>query len=261
MGDLEDAEAAGECGSMVGGMGVRITLAWLSGPRGEPCIRDLRARVLGSAAPVAPASWLVEHARGMTWEEAARIRAPGILEGLGRRAGDGLPRAVRKGCDFAVEALRCALGLPRSRPSDPQGPGILVCRCLDVGDHQIRAEIRRGARTPEAIGDGCGACTGCRSCRPDLLWLLHEELRGEAPIPPRDLHPVARIALARVGPALAALGHELRDASVTDGALRIRLGPPSAASLPSRSALGIARYVLRETVSEDIAVELADGGA
>ena len=33
-----------------------------------------------------------------------------------------------------------------------------------------------GPWTPEAVGDGCGAGTGCRSCRPDLLVLIHEAL-------------------------------------------------------------------------------------
>ena len=130
--DLPDAEAAGQQGSMVGGMGVRVTLAWHGGTDGAPHIKDVGVRVFASAAPVAPASWIAEHVRGMTWEHAQEIRVDDVLQGLLGSHPDFLPRAVHKGARFVIGALHCALGLPKCRPADPGGRGILVCRCLDV---------------------------------------------------------------------------------------------------------------------------------
>lgn len=256
--DVPAAEAAGQRGSMVGGMGVRVTLAWGHGGNGQAVIRHVGARVFGSAAPIAPASALVGHAVGMSPEEAEALRPQDLLDHLLGGHPDVLPRAVHKGAVFVVDALRCALGLPLCRPADPQGRGILVCRCLDVGDREIRDAIRRGANTPEAVGEGCGAGTGCRSCRPDVLVLIHEALNGPWPAPPADLHPAARIAWARVGPVLAAHGRPVRDARVTDGQVEIVTSEAAReASVSVRGALGIARYVLRETVAEDLDVQVS----
>ena len=258
MGDLPAPEAAGQRGSMVGGMGVRVTLTWGKGGNGEAVVKATGVRVFGSAAPIAPASVLSDLAPGRTAEEAAGLESRDLLAPLLGGAEDVLPQAVHKGAGFVIDALRCALGLPLCRPSEVQGRGILVCRCLAIGDREIRDAIRRGADTPEAVAEGCGAGTGCRSCRPELLILIHEALNAPPPTPSFDLHPAARIALARVGPALAAHGLPLRDARVTDEHLDLRTGTPTPdASITVRGALGIARYVLRETVSEDLDVRVA----
>jgi bacterioferritin-associated ferredoxin/NifU-like protein involved in Fe-S cluster formation len=257
LGDLPAAQAAGQQGSMVGGMGVRVMLTWGEGADGGAVVRDAAVRVLGSAAPIAPASVLSGLAPGRTTDEAAGLEPRDLLAPLLGGSVDTLPRAVHKGAAFVIEALRCALGLPHCRPSDPQGQGILVCRCLDVGDRAIHEAIRRGANTPEAVGDRCGAGTGCRSCRPDVLVLIHEALNAPPPTPSFDLHPVARIALARVGPALAAHGLPLCDARVTDDRVDLVAGTPTPdASISARGALGIARYVLRETVCESLDVRV-----
>ena len=70
---------------------------------------------------------------------------------------------------------------------------------------------------------------------------------------------MARIALARTAPLLAAYGRPLRDVEVTEDHVAIDLAPPaSPAALLDRSAVAIARHVLRETVSDGILVELRD---
>ncbi|MHC5010452.1 MAG: (2Fe-2S)-binding protein [Planctomycetota bacterium] len=255
LGDVPDAEAAGEKGSMVGGMGVRITLAYRAGPWGDPEVGSAAARVFGSAAPIAPASRLMERIHGLSPEEALAIRVEDLLEDLAGAHGDRLPAPVHKGATFLVEALHGALGAPDERPSDPTGPGILVCRCIGVGDRPIREAIRRGAWTPEAVADLCRAGTGCRSCRPDVLALIHEERTQPGAAPPADLDPVLRIVHSRVRRLLGAHGVGLRDASVTEDLVRLRLAPiHGEASLSPRGAQELARHLLRETVWDGIRV-------
>jgi bacterioferritin-associated ferredoxin len=255
--DLKDAHAAGEMGSMVGGMGVRVTVSFREGPDGTPVVDAAAARVLGSAAPLAPASWLMERVRGLAPETALAIRACDVLAGLVGEGPGVLPPAVSKGAEFVVAAMQAALGAPGLRPADLRGPGLLVCRCLGVGDRTIRQAIRDGATTPEEVGERCRASHGCRSCRPDLLALIHEERRAARAVPAPDRHPVERIALARAGPLLAASGVPLRDAAVTNGAVSLSLGPPEPdASLSPRGAQEVARHVLRDTVCERIQVAL-----
>lgn len=50
-----------------------------------------------------------------------------------------------------------------------------VCICARVRETELRAAIRTGARTEEAVGRACGAGTGCGSCLDRLCDLLSEE--------------------------------------------------------------------------------------
>jgi bacterioferritin-associated ferredoxin len=50
-----------------------------------------------------------------------------------------------------------------------------VCICNHVREREVRAVIRAGARTEEAVGDACGAGTGCGSCLDRICDLIEEE--------------------------------------------------------------------------------------
>ncbi|HVT07059.1 MAG TPA: (2Fe-2S)-binding protein [Polyangia bacterium] len=56
---------------------------------------------------------------------------------------------------------------------------MLVCHCHQVCDRTIRACIRDGANSVAAVGESCGAGTGCGGCRPTISELVAE--RTEAP--------------------------------------------------------------------------------
>ncbi|MDA1195233.1 MAG: (2Fe-2S)-binding protein [Planctomycetota bacterium] len=259
MGDVSEPHAAGEFGSMVGGIGVRISLAYGSGTNNGALIREARGRVVGSAGPLAPVSWLTREVEGRTYEAACGHSAEGILHALGGDKAASFPPAVKRGAEFAVKALRRALGIAvHGVPANLDG-GLLVCRCIGVGDRTIRRAIRAGALDPEAIGRATGACTGCRSCRPDLMALLDDETRERLPPPSDAEHPVARVCMATAGPILRGLGLPLAGASVQGGVVVIRLSPPRAdACLSPRGAIAVVRQLLRDVVAEDVRVELAE---
>lgn len=259
VGDVTLAQAAGEVGSMVGGGGVRVTLAWRECDR-RAVLDEVMARVFGSHALVAPASALVTATLGQSDEEAAAL-APGDLVALLRGPGPHappLPAAVERGCSLVVEAFLRALGVESAgRPADPLGVGVLVCRCLGVGDRQVRQAVREGARTPEEVGDRCRAGTGCRSCRTDL-WTLIDEVTPLAPAAEGPAsHPVARIVWLHGGRALACLGMRLTHVRVLPEAVEIDVEP--ARPRPDTQALGavaIVRHLLRETVAPHVPVTL-----
>lgn len=50
-----------------------------------------------------------------------------------------------------------------------------VCICARVREAEVREAIRTGARTEEAVGQACGAGTGCGSCLDRVCGLLVEE--------------------------------------------------------------------------------------
>lgn len=256
--DLPQPEAEGHHGSVVGGMGVRVTLSWRPGHSGEPLIRAAGVRVFGSPAPLAPASYLSEYVVGMTPENAEDVRAEDLLEALvGRRHVAALPEAVHRGAAHAVAALHCALGLPGYRPADPEGDGLLVCRCLTVGDRAIRHAVQRGARTPEAVRDATRAGAGCGSCRSDVLVIIDQETTNSGAQPPPHLDPLARITLALASPTLRACGLPLRDVRVTRDGVALAFGRMAEeAYLRPPSAQALVRRFLRDTVHPAIQVHL-----
>jgi assimilatory nitrate reductase catalytic subunit len=54
--------------------------------------------------------------------------------------------------------------------------GPIVCSCFGVGQHQISAEILKGARNVEAIGQRLKAGTNCGACKPEIGKLLNGAL-------------------------------------------------------------------------------------
>jgi bacterioferritin-associated ferredoxin len=53
-----------------------------------------------------------------------------------------------------------------------------VCICARVRECELRAAIRSGACTEEAVGTACGAGTGCGSCLDRVGDVLLEEQVG-----------------------------------------------------------------------------------
>src|SRR5207247_7610309 len=66
-----------------------------------------------------------------------------------------------------------------------RAPGVLVCRCLGVGDKPIRHAIRGGARDVASVWHVTSAGHGCHSCWPDLRAILDEETHPAPRTPPR----------------------------------------------------------------------------
>ena len=52
---------------------------------------------------------------------------------------------------------------------------MIVCSCFQVSDREVKAAVRRGAATVEAIGRACDAGTGCGTCEPSLCALLQRQ--------------------------------------------------------------------------------------
>ncbi|CAN7626861.1 molybdopterin-dependent oxidoreductase [Bradyrhizobium sp. LjRoot220] len=60
--------------------------------------------------------------------------------------------------------------------------GPIVCSCFGVGQRQISAEINKGARNVEAIGQRLKAGTNCGACKPEIGKLLNGALAPK-PLP------------------------------------------------------------------------------
>jgi len=56
-----------------------------------------------------------------------------------------------------------------------------ACVCARVRERELRAAIRGGANTEDAVGDNCGAGTGCGGCLPRIGDLIREVADADTP--------------------------------------------------------------------------------
>jgi bacterioferritin-associated ferredoxin len=56
---------------------------------------------------------------------------------------------------------------------------VYVCICARVRECEIREVILRGARSEEAVGEACGAGTGCGTCLDRIDELIGDQAAGD----------------------------------------------------------------------------------
>ena len=65
------------------------------------------------------------------------------------------------------------MSLLTGRPGDAREDiGPIVCSCFGVGQHQISAEIQKGAANVDDVGRRLKAGTNCGACKPEIGKLL-----------------------------------------------------------------------------------------
>jgi assimilatory nitrate reductase catalytic subunit len=77
---------------------------------------------------------------------------------------------------FAENTLspNARMSLLAGQPQDAGADiGAIVCSCFSIGQRQISAEILKGARNVEAIGQRLKAGTNCGACKPEISKLLN----------------------------------------------------------------------------------------
>ncbi|HTQ07001.1 MAG TPA: (2Fe-2S)-binding protein [Polyangiaceae bacterium] len=57
---------------------------------------------------------------------------------------------------------------------------MIVCHCRAVSDRAIRASVREGASSLEAVSERTGAAECCGGCEPMVAEILDEELAARA---------------------------------------------------------------------------------
>ena len=156
-GEIENADAVGEVGSLACGDALKLFLKIDD----DGVIQDARFQTFGCASAIASSSVLTELLKGKTVEEAKHITNKDIADFLG-----GLPKEKMHCSVMGQEALEAAL-LNYEGKELPQehAEGELVCKCFGVTEPQIsRAVLENKLATVEEVthftkaGGGCGEC-------------------------------------------------------------------------------------------------------
>ncbi len=259
-GELPDANAIGEVGSLACGDALKLFLKIDD----NGVIQDASFQTFGCASAIASSSALTELIKGKTVEEALKITNKDIASYLG-----GLPKEKMHCSVMGQEALEAALRNWRGEPPlAPEEEGKLVCKCFGITDVQIRRAIQENnLKTVEEITNYTKAGGGCGDCLETIQQILDEEL-GKPKLKEFNLKPKSVMTnVQRMQKVMQALEDEVKPRLAADGgsielvdvdghkvvvALR---GQCSSCRSRSVTLKDLVEKILREQVEPEIVVE------
>ena len=262
VGEIEDADAVGEVGSLACGDALKLTFKLDENGR----IKDAKFKTFGCASAIATSSVLTEMIKGMTIDEAARVTNKDIADYLG-----GLPEQKMHCSVMGREALEAAIENYRTGGRKKHElEGKIVCTCFGVTDREIERVIRENnLTTVEEVTNYCKAGGGCGGCKGQIEKII-EKLQGDRlkniPVPAhpkgRKLTNIQKIQLIQqtineqIRPALRAHGGNIELIDVEANKVTVAFRDMCAqCKLAEFTMKDVVEARLREFVSEDLFVE------
>ena len=255
VGEIENADAVGEVGSMACGDALKLMLKLDENER----VVDAKFQTFGCASAIASSSALTEMLKGKTLEEAEQITNDQIADYLG-----GLPKEKMHCSVMGQDALKKAIACYRGETEKKQ-EGNIVCECFGVTDLEIERAVRENNLFDiESVTNYIKAGGGCGNCHDRIQEIIDEVLSQGKPPEKRskkltNIERIRRIEetlVREIKPALKADGGDIELVDVDGSRVFVKLFGACAAC--SMSQLTLKNYVetkLRELVSSDLIVE------
>jgi NifU-like protein len=255
VGEVDNADAVGEVGSMACGDALKLTFK--VGEDGR--IVDARFKTFGCASAIASASALTELLKGKTIAEAEQITNDHIAEYLG-----GLPKEKMHCSVMGQEALEKAIACYRGDP-DKQKDGNVVCECFGVTDLQIeRAVGDHRLKTIEEITNYIKAGGGCGKCHDSIQEIIDRASGAQTAKPPqaKPLTNIQKIKLIEetlkreIRPALNQDGGDIELIDVDGPRVLVKLvGRCASCAMSNITLKDYVESKLKELVARDLVVE------
>jgi NifU-like protein len=258
VGELENADGAGESGSLGFGDAVRITLRLDA----EARIKEAKFKAFGGARLIASCSALTEIIQKMDLEQAEQVTTDHVAEYLG------IPPQERIGFPaLGREALSAAITNFRTRQMKKQESEI-VCHCFGTAGTDIERLIRKNdLRTVQQVTYYSKAGGGCGECHPKIeatLQARDREQKADYSLRPtkKSLTNIQKFKLieetlkTQIIPGLKADRGDLELIDIQDNKVYVALR--GSCSFCHSSSLTIKHYVeakLKEFVWDEIVVE------
>jgi NifU-like protein len=269
VGEIKDADAVGEVGSLACGDALKLYLKL--DDRKERII-DAKFQTFGCASAIASSSALTEMIKGKTLDEALHISNQEIAEFLG-----GLPEEKMHCSVMGQEALEVAIAKYKGTDLPVSGhehehtemEGEIVCKCFGITDQFLKKVISTNKlHTPEQVTHFTKAGGGCGGCIPQIKELI-AEVMGEQPKEehkrPAKLTNLRKMQLIQetleteVRPLLWADGGDLELIDIAGSTVQIAFRKACAGCVSSGHTAKFVEQKLRELVAEDIVVEEVEG--
>ncbi len=185
VGELQDANAVGEVGSLACGDALKLYLK-IEDNR----IVDASFQTFGCASAIASSSVLTDMIKGKTVEEALAVTNKEIADALG-----GLPQQKMHCSVMGQEALEAAIRNWRGEKAEgPHEESRIVCKCFGVSEDQIRRAIRENnLSTVEEVTNFTKAGGGCGNCIEDIAAILADETGSPAPSRKAEAKPMSNV--------------------------------------------------------------------
>jgi NifU-like protein len=171
VGEVSEADATGEAGSLACGAILRVTLKV---DAVQQSITDAKFKATGCGFLIASASALTETIKEMAISRAATLSQSAITDWF-----EELPLDRRHCAALCHEALYAALANYHNATREEwMGDEALICTCFAVSEKTIEQVIEtRALHTIEQVTRACNAGGGCRSCHPLILDILDDYWR------------------------------------------------------------------------------------
>lgn len=188
-GDMPDANAIGEVGSLACGDALKLFLKI----NDKGVIEKASFQTFGCASAIASSSALTEIIKGMTIEEASKITNKDIAAYLG-----GLPKEKMHCSVMGEEALEAAIRNYKGlAPLTHEEEGKLICKCFGVTDNQIIKAIRENnLQTVEEVTNFTKAGGACGTCIDAIAQILESEKNAGLAL--HEIKPVLKKPLSNI---------------------------------------------------------------
>ena len=269
VGDIPDADAVGEVGSLACGDALKL---YIKLDDNKDKIVDAKFQTFGCASAIASSSALTEMVKGMSLDEALAISNQDIADFLG-----GLPEEKMHCSVMGQEALEVAILKFRGHevplhshdhdhgPAYPDQEGTIVCKCFGITDIFLKKVIETNhLTTPEQVTHFTKAGGGCGGCIPKIKELI-DEVMGARPVEPRKrpeklsnmkkMQLIQEVLERDIRPLLWADGGDLELIDIDGSKVQVAFRKACAGCASSGNTARMVEDKLRDLVAEDIVVE------
>lgn len=253
VGEVEEANAVAEVGSMACGDALKLTFKVDENGK----ISDAKFKTFGCASAIASASVLTEMLKGKSVEEAEKITNQDIADALG-----GLPKEKMHCSVLGRQALEQAIAHYRGIPQE-ETEGKIVCECFGVTDLEIERAIRENnISTVEDVTNFTKAGGGCESCHDAIRETIARVRAVEKPVAHPKLSNIKKIKMIEetiekeIRPSLREDGGDIELIDVIGNRVLVAPRRACAACKASQQTLKfLVESKLRELVWPDLVVE------
>ena len=271
VGEIPDADAVGEVGSLACGDALKL---FLKLDENKERIVDAKFQTFGCGSAIASSSALTEMVKGKTLDEALQVTNQEIADFLG-----GLPEEKMHCSVMGQEALELAIAKYRGEEAPEHGhghshehadaEGEIVCKCFGLTDGFLRKVIASNKlHTAEQVTHFTKAGGACGGCIPKIKEIIAEVLGEEKRTqdkPAAKLTNLRKMQLIQetleneIRPQLWADGGDLELVDIDGSNVQIAFRKACAGCASSGNTARFVEQKLREMVSSDINVQEVQG--